>query len=190
MSWIFTAPLCTMYRMKWYLISICFEFSWNIGFFKSWHNFDYQSVLSSSVALDQIVLQEVSEAILIYDLWHSASALLSATKVHFLPNQDIISNPKMKQHLKVLFISTTLHAQSESIYPYNLTSPPESYLRPYPIVPHRYLNTCFVATQWKCLGSTIKWHRVCWSRPCFSPRAIFNVWYLRSKVVFLLLPKS
>jgi hypothetical protein len=30
---------------------------------------------------------------------------------------------------------------------------------------------------------------ICWSHPCFSPRAIFNFSCSRSKVVFLFLPK-
>jgi hypothetical protein len=100
---------------------------------------------------DQIVMQEASEAIMLHDLrhWLQYTLLLlvpSVIEVCFLLIQDIIVDPKLKQHPKVLFLSTSLHAQSESVYPYNPTSPPETYLRPYPIIPRKYLNTCFVAT--------------------------------------------
>lgn len=35
MCWSLTAPLCTISLMLWYLISMCFDLSWNIGFSKS-----------------------------------------------------------------------------------------------------------------------------------------------------------
>ena len=33
----------------------------------------------------------------------------------------------------------------------------EAYLRPYPIVPHIYLNACFTAIQWVCLDWLMNW---------------------------------
>ena len=35
MYWSFTTPFCTISLMKWYLISICFNLSWNNVIFKS-----------------------------------------------------------------------------------------------------------------------------------------------------------
>jgi hypothetical protein len=58
-----------------------------------------------------------------------------------------MADPNVKQQPDVLFRSTALPAQSALAYPYNLMSTLEAYLSPYPIVPCRYLNTCFVAIQ-------------------------------------------
>ena len=40
----------------------------------------------------------------------------------FLLCHEIMDNPRLKQHPEVLFLSETLPAQSESVYPYNLKS--------------------------------------------------------------------
>jgi hypothetical protein len=45
---------------------------------------------------------------------YSAFAKLSATKVCFLLNQAIIVDPKLNQHVEVLFLFVVLLAQSES----------------------------------------------------------------------------
>jgi hypothetical protein len=66
----------------------------------------------------------------------------------------------MKKHLEVLFLSIALPTQSESIYPYSLTPSPPRYLRPYSIVPLKYLSTCFATTQCTYLGSTMNWLKV------------------------------
>ena len=58
-----------------------------------------------------------------------ASAVLKATDFCFLLIQDIEADPKVKQHPEVLLRSTTLPAQSASVYPGSLTSP-TVYLNP------------------------------------------------------------
>jgi len=60
---------------------------------------------------------------------YSASAVLKAIDFCFLLIQDIEADPKEKQHPKVLLQSTTLPAQSTSVYPSSLTSP-AVYLNP------------------------------------------------------------
>jgi hypothetical protein len=49
---------------------------------------------------------------------YSTSVVLKATEVRFLLHQETMEDPKVKQHLKVFFLSTTLLTQSESIYSY------------------------------------------------------------------------
>jgi hypothetical protein len=61
---------------------------------------------------------------------YSTSVELSATEVLFLLNHVIIVDPRLKQHLKVIFISTTLPSQYDYEYPYNLTFYPPRYLNP------------------------------------------------------------
>ena len=34
MCWSFTSPFCSISRMKWYLVSMCFDLSWNSRFFE------------------------------------------------------------------------------------------------------------------------------------------------------------
>jgi hypothetical protein len=58
-----------------------------------------------------------------------------------------MDDPKVKQQPDVLFRSIVLLAQSASTYPRKLKSTLEAYLRPYPSVPRRYLNTCFATIQ-------------------------------------------
>jgi hypothetical protein len=81
-----------------------------------------------------------------------ASVGLKATKLCFLLDQETMEDPKVKQQPYVLFWSIALLAQSTSEYPYNLMSTLEAYLRPYPTVPCRYLNTCFIVIQCVCFG--------------------------------------
>ena len=59
--------------------------------------------------------------------------------------QEITAEPRLKQHPDVLFLSVVHPAQSESINPCNFKSHSESYRRPYPTVPRKYLSTCFTA---------------------------------------------
>ena len=56
-------------------------------------------------------------------------------------------DPKLKQHPLVLFLSTALPDQSESVYPCSLSPFSEVYLRSYPTVPFKYLRMCFAAIQ-------------------------------------------
>ena len=65
---------------------------------------------------------------------------LSAMEVCFLLNQDIITDPKLKQHHWVLFLFVALPAQFESEYPCIFTSPSPIYLIPYSTVPLNYLS--------------------------------------------------
>jgi hypothetical protein len=51
-----------------------------------------------------------------------ASAVLGAILDCFLLCHEVMADPRLKHHPKVLFLSKTLPAQSESIYPYNLKS--------------------------------------------------------------------
>jgi hypothetical protein len=51
--------------------------------------------------------------------------VLSAIETCF---PEIIIDPKLKQHPKVLNFSSPLPAQSESVYLCSLTSPPKTYL--------------------------------------------------------------
>ena len=61
---------------------------------------------------------------------YSASVVLSAIPVYCLLNQEIMPNPKLKQHHDVLFLYLALPPQSESAYPCNLISPLDVYLSP------------------------------------------------------------
>ena len=88
---------------------------------------------------------------------YSASVVLKATELCFLLHQDTMEDPKVKQQPDVLFRSTALPARSASAYPCKLMSTMEAYLRPYPIVPWRYLNTCFTTIQWVCLDWLMNW---------------------------------
>lgn len=76
---------------------------------------------------------------------YSASTMLSAMKVCFLQNQDIIFDPKVKRHPEVLFLSDALPAQFEFVCTCNFTSPSPSYLRLYSTVPVKSLSTCFTS---------------------------------------------
>ena len=51
------------------------------------------------------------------------SVVINAKEVHFLLHQETMKDPKVKQHLKVLFLSTALPAQSESIYSRHFVAP-------------------------------------------------------------------
>ena len=46
---------------------------------------------------------------------YSTSIELNAIEYYFLLNHEIIVDPKLKQHLDVLFLSITLPAQSKSV---------------------------------------------------------------------------
>ena len=77
---------------------------------------------------------------------YSALAVLKATDFYFLLIQDIEADPSVKQHPDVILRSTTLPAQSTSIYPWSLKLP-VVYLKPWFIVPRRYLNRFLAPTQ-------------------------------------------
>jgi hypothetical protein len=80
---------------------------------------------------------------------------MSATKVCFLLNQVITTDPKMKKHPKVIFLSTALPSQYESEYSYNSTPSLPRYLNPYFNVPLKYLSTCFTTIHCTYLESTM-----------------------------------
>ena len=98
----FRAPLCTRSLMKWYLISMCFDLSWNNNSLKALCNSDYRNGWSLSQAFsqtDQITnfwakllpyrhrLQQYTLPQLYSELWNSASCW----------KQEIIANPILKQ---------------------------------------------------------------------------------------------
>jgi hypothetical protein len=51
-----------------------------------------------------------------------ASVVLREMLDCFLLCHEFMADPKLKQHLEVLFLSKTLPAQSESVYPLSLKS--------------------------------------------------------------------
>jgi hypothetical protein len=51
---------------------------------------------------------------------YSASVVLEAILDCILLCHEAMADPRLKQHPEVLFLSETLPAQSESVYPYNL----------------------------------------------------------------------
>jgi hypothetical protein len=53
---------------------------------------------------------------------YSASVVLEAILYFSLLCHEVMAGPRLKQHLEVLFLSETLPAQSESVYPYNFKS--------------------------------------------------------------------
>jgi hypothetical protein len=53
---------------------------------------------------------------------YSAFVVLGAILDCFLLCHEIMADLRLKQHLEVFFLSETLPAQSESVYPYNLKS--------------------------------------------------------------------
>jgi hypothetical protein len=50
------------------------------------------------------------------------SVMLGAMLDCSLLCHEVMADPRLKQHPEVLFLSETLPAQSESVYPYNLKS--------------------------------------------------------------------
>ena len=61
---------------------------------------------------------------------YSASIVLSETLVCFLLSHESTPDPKLKQHPEMLFLSSTLPTQSESVQPHNLNSLSAVYLSP------------------------------------------------------------
>ena len=59
-----------------------------------------------------------------------ASVVIWAMELCFLLDREIIVEPKLKQYPEVLFRSTVLPIQSESVKPWSITPPLEVYLRP------------------------------------------------------------
>jgi hypothetical protein len=51
-----------------------------------------------------------------------ASIVLREVLDFFLLSHEIMADPKLKQHPKVLFLSETLPAKSESVYPLSVKS--------------------------------------------------------------------
>jgi hypothetical protein len=100
---------------------MCFDSSWNTSsLYKSGYHIRSQWLPSP----DQIDLSSTSEAIWIHNLaehatMYSTSVMLGVMLDCSLLCHEIMADPRLKQHLEVLFLSETLPAQSESIYPYN-----------------------------------------------------------------------
>jgi hypothetical protein len=53
---------------------------------------------------------------------YSASTVMREIIDCFLLSHEVMADPRLKQHPEVIFLSKTLPAQSESVYPYNLKS--------------------------------------------------------------------
>ena len=86
------------------------------------------SNVNSNSSLKSFRNQTTSHEVMLAAIY-SASAVLKATDFCFLLIPDIEADPKVKQHPEVLLRSTTLLAQSASVYPSSLTSP-AVYLNP------------------------------------------------------------
>jgi hypothetical protein len=72
-------------------------------------------------------MQRSCEATLLHGLTYlmQCTMLLLCSKAiefHFLLHQETMEDPKVKQHLKVLFLSTTLPGQSQSIYSFQTST--------------------------------------------------------------------
>ena len=131
----FRAPLCTRSLVKWYLIqcvSICHE---TLGSLKALCNSNYRNGWSLSQAFprtDQITtfwakllpcrhrLQQYTLPQLYYELWNLAS---------YWTKRSLLI-PYWSNNQRYFFRSTALPAQSESVYPYNITSLLEVTLNP------------------------------------------------------------
>jgi hypothetical protein len=76
--------------------------------------------MGSSSALNKFessFLSHTASLLATFAAMHYASAVLWAMEPYFLLDQEIIVEPKLKQYPEVLFRSTVLPIQSESIYP-------------------------------------------------------------------------
>ena len=154
-------PHWTPSLIKWHLISMCFDRSWNTGFSESliqlWLS---QKILVAFIIflnkLKSSVLSYIASHVAILATIYSASAELIATDFYFSLHQEIILDPTLKQYPEVLFQSTELPAQSV----FNLTSSPRVYFNPYPTVQCTYLRMCLVVAQCTFFGSTMNWLRV------------------------------
>ena len=105
---------------------MCFDLSWNTGFSVSF----MQLWLSQCITVGSSSVLNRSEsgfrshtASLLAALAavYSAFAVLWAIGLCFLLDQEIIAEPRLKQYPEVLFRSTTLPIQSESVKPCNIT---------------------------------------------------------------------
>ena len=78
----------------------------------------------------------------IHAAMYLASVVLKATEFRFLLEADL----RVKQHPDVLLRSTTLPAQSASVYPRSVILL-AVYLSPWSVVPQRYLKSFLAPTQ-------------------------------------------
>ena len=109
---------------------------------------DYHGVVSSTCtnnSLKRFRNQTASQQAILSAMY-SATAVLKATDFCFLLIHDIEADPSVKQHPYVLLRSTTLLAQSASVYPWSVMLS-TVYLSPWFIVPQRYLNRFLAPTQ-------------------------------------------
>ena len=129
------APFWTMSRMKWYLTSICFDLSWNTGFYviliQIW--LSQRKLVTSISSLNKLANNfwshtaslQVEQAAMYYSF-----VMLSEILVYFLLNHEIMLDPKLKQQPELLFLSLALPSQYESVYPCKLISLFAIYLIP------------------------------------------------------------
>jgi len=128
MCWSLIAPRCTISRIKWCLISMCLERSWNTGFsgrrIPLWLSQKITVVSStcSNSSLKSFYNLIASQQAILATMY-STLALLREIDFCFLLIQEIEADPNEKQHQDMLLRSTTLSAQSASVYTYSLKFP-------------------------------------------------------------------
>ena len=84
--------------------------------------------ISPSNSLANIFRSHTTSLHVEYSTMYSAYAVLSKRLVCFVLNQEIMHDPILKQHRDVIFLSLAILPQSESVYPFNLISPLDSYM--------------------------------------------------------------
>jgi hypothetical protein len=113
-----------------------FDLSWNTGFsvvfMQLWlsHRIKVALISKSNKMVNNFqshIASQLAEHVAMYSApehatMYSASVVLRAMLDCFLLCHEIITDPKLKQHLEVLFLSETLPAQSASVYPLNVKS--------------------------------------------------------------------
>ena len=98
--WSFIPPFCTHIHYVKYRISMCFDLSWNTGFFvifiQLWLSHRITVVSNSrlnnpDISFRSHMASQLAEKATIY----SASAVLRATLDYFLLNHEFIANPRL-----------------------------------------------------------------------------------------------
>lgn len=125
MCWSLISPHCTISLIKWYLMLMYLEQSWNTRFsgriIPLWLSQKITMVSStcSNNSLKSFLNQTTSQQAILVAMY-LALVVLKATDFHFLLIQHIEAGPKEKQHPDVLLGSTTLPTRSTSEYPCGL----------------------------------------------------------------------
>jgi hypothetical protein len=132
--WRFTAPFCIMSRMIYHMF-IC-------GYVLELH-------CSLLHHVSDKFLQEVSKAILIYDLqywlWYTSSMLYWVLHKPAFLKSSLISSWSSTPRCSICLLHFLPNWICIFLQPYFTT---QDISEPYPTVPCRHLNTWFVATQW------------------------------------------